>query len=127
MPRYRGSQQVMPRLISLIVVFALLGLMPAAQAPQQPRPALIDSLAGRDSFELYCASCHGSGGRGDGPIARELRTRPADLTTLARRNDGAFPREAVRGYITGTGRAVAAHGTTEMPIWGPLFRAFESD
>jgi hypothetical protein len=38
-----------------------------------------------------------------------------------------FPRDAVRGFITGTGRTVAAHGTTEMPIWGPLFRAFESD
>jgi mono/diheme cytochrome c family protein len=56
-----------------------------------------------------------------------LRTRPADLTALARRNDGAFPREAVRGFITGSGRAVPAHGTIEMPIWGPLFRAFESD
>src|SRR5688572_27835420 len=117
----------MTRLISSIVLFALLGLASAAQAPQQPRPVLIDSLAGRDSFELHCGSCHGSGGRGDGPIARELRTRPADLTALARRNDGAFPREAVRGFIIGTGRAVPAHGTTEMPIWGPLFRAFESD
>jgi hypothetical protein len=46
---------------------------------------------------------------------------------LTRRNGGAFPRDAVRGFITGTGRTVAAHGTTEMPIWGPLFRAFESD
>jgi mono/diheme cytochrome c family protein len=105
----------------------LLGLRSAAQAPQQPPSVLIDSLAGRDSFELYCASCHGSGGRGDGPLTRELRTRPADLTALARRSNGTFPREGVRAFITGTGRTVAAHGTTEMPIWGPLFRAFESD
>lgn len=117
----------MRRVGSLIVLFALLGLGSAAQAPQPPRSILIDSLVGRDSFELYCASCHGSGGRGDGPVARELRTRPADLTALARRNDGAFPGEAVRGFIIGTGRAVPAHGTTEMPIWGSLFRAFESD
>lgn len=117
----------MRRTVSLVLLSLLFGLRSAAQAPQQPPSVLIDSLAGRDSFELYCASCHGSSGRGDGPLTRELRTRPADLTALARRNSGAFPREAVRAFITGTGRTVPAHGTIEMPIWGPLFRAFESD
>ena len=94
---------------------------------QQTPPILIDSLAGADSFELYCEACHGSGGQGDGPVASELRTSPPDLTTLARRNGGAFPRDRVRGFIEGTGRPLAAHGTTEMPVWGPMFRAFESD
>ena len=99
----------------------------AAQAPEQPPSILIESLAGRDSFELYCASCHGATGRGDGPVAGALQKRPTDLTTVARRNGGAFPSNAVRGSITGTGRAVVAHGTAAMPVWGPLFRAFESD
>ena len=49
------------------------------------------------------------------------------LTTLARRNGGAFPRDRGRGFIEGTGRPLAAHGTTEMLVWGPMFRAFESD
>jgi mono/diheme cytochrome c family protein len=98
------------------------------QAPTPQGPSIaIESLAGRDSFELYCAPCHGSAGRGDGPVAAALRTRPADLTTLARRNGGTFPAEIVRAFVTGTGRTLAAHGTTEMPIWGPMFRAFESD
>jgi mono/diheme cytochrome c family protein len=95
----------------------------AVLAPQ----VLTASLAGRDSFDLYCASCHGAGGRGDGPVGAVLNTRPADLTALARRNDGSFPRARVLAFVTGTGRTTAAHGTTEMPIWGPLFRAFESD
>jgi len=98
----------------------------SAAAPQAP-PVLIESLAGRDSFALYCAPCHGAAGRGDGPVASALRARPADLTTLAQRNDGAFPRDRVRDFVTGTGRQLAAHGTTEMPVWGPMFRAFESD
>jgi mono/diheme cytochrome c family protein len=114
--------------ILFTTLLALLGFGASAQGPQQlPRSILADSLVGRDSFEFYCASCHGVSGRGDGPIAPALRTRPADLTTLARRNNGAFPREAVVGFVVGKGRTVAAHGTTEMPIWGPLFRAFESD
>jgi mono/diheme cytochrome c family protein len=95
-------------------------------ADQQPS-ILTESLAGRDTFEQTCAACHGRGGRGDGPVASALRSRPADLTTLAQRNDGAFPRERVRDFVTGSGRQLAAHGTTEMPVWGPLFRAFESD
>jgi mono/diheme cytochrome c family protein len=98
-----------------------------AAGPQQPPQILIDSLAGRDSFALYCAPCHGAGGRGDGPVGSALRTRPANLTTLAQRNEGAFPRDRVRDFVTGTGRQLAAHGTTEMPVWGPMFRSFESD
>jgi mono/diheme cytochrome c family protein len=99
----------------------------AQQAPRQTPRVLIDSLAGRDSYEQYCAACHGRDGRGNGPVAAALRTRPADLTTLKRRSDGAYPADTVRNYITGTGRELAAHGTTEMPVWGPMFRAFESD
>ena len=71
-------------------------------AGQQPPRVLIDSLAGRDSFELYCAACHGSDGRGNGPVAAGLRTAPADLTLLARGNNGAFPRDRVREFIVGT-------------------------
>jgi hypothetical protein len=29
--------------------------------------------------------------------------------------------------VSGQGRALSAHGTTEMPVWGPMFRMFESD
>lgn len=94
---------------------------------QQTPPILIESLAGRDSFQAYCAPCHGVGGRGDGPVAAALRARPSDLTTLARQSGGAFPGDRVRNFVTGTGRALAAHGTTEMPIWGTMFSSFESD
>ena len=118
----------MVRLLALMTIVILTAPSLAGQGLGQQTPSIaIDSLAGRDSFDLYCSACHGSGGRGDGPVASALRTRPADLTTLARRNGGAFPRDRVRGFIEGTGRTLAAHGTTEMPIWGPMFRAFESD
>ena len=112
----------------VLVAFFGISIAAAAQTRGTQAPSvLIESLAGRDSFELYCAACHGDGGRGDGPVATALRTRPADLTLLARRNNGAFPRDRVRDFITGTARPPAAHGTTDMPVWGPMFQAFESD
>jgi mono/diheme cytochrome c family protein len=100
---------------------------PAAQTIQSPGTFLGESLIGKDSFEAYCASCHGSTATGDGPVAEALKRTPANLTVLAARNGNRFPREQVRGVLSGEGRTVAAHGTTEMPIWGPLFRVFESD
>ena len=113
-------------LVTALGLIAAIGASTAAQtrAPEA-RPSLMESVAGKDSFEFYCAPCHGMTGRGDGPVASALRARPADLTTVARRNGGAFPRQRIVDFVTGTGRTLAAHGTTEMPIWGPLFRAFD--
>ena len=88
---------------------------------------LTDSLAGRDSFQLYCAPCHGTDTRGNGPVAPALKTAPPDLTQLARRNGGAFPADRVRAFVTGIGRTLPTHGPAEMPVWGPTFRAFETD
>jgi mono/diheme cytochrome c family protein len=117
---------VRPLALVTIVISTAASLAGQGRGQQTP-PILTESLAGKDSFELYCAACHGSSGRGDGRVAPALRTRPADLTTLARRSGGAFPRDRVRGFVEGTGRSLAAHGSTEMPVWGQMFRAFESD
>lgn len=52
-------------------------------------------------YGKYCASCHGTSGRGDGPLAAEFGGTPADLTLLRQRNDGTFPTEAVMAQIYG--------------------------
>jgi len=89
-------------------------------------PSLLrPSLAGSDNFNAYCAPCHGRTGTGDGPVAPALTTRPADLTTLAIRNDGVFPSRSVREFVTHGNPAIAAHGSSDMPIWGPTFRSLE--
>jgi mono/diheme cytochrome c family protein len=113
--------------LTALIVAALFAPGLGAQIVQPAPSFLGDSLIGKDSFEAYCASCHGEEGRGNGPVARELKATPRDLTMLTSHNRGVFPRDHVRAVLTGAGRTVAAHGTTEMPIWGPLFRAFESD
>jgi mono/diheme cytochrome c family protein len=119
--------KTIPRLIIVAAALTIAVTTPAAaQSTRSPAPSLApESLAGRDSFELYCASCHGRQGKGDGPIASALKTRPADLSALASRNGGSFPKQAVVTFVEGSGRAVPVHGTAEMPVWGPIFRALE--
>lgn len=79
---------------------------------------------GRITFERYCVSCHGSKARGDGPLAKDLRVRVPDLTTLAQRNGGAYPHERVVRIVT-KGSEVRGHGTDDMPAWGTAFRRTE--
>lgn len=72
--------------------------------------------AGRRAYATCCASCHGLEARGDGPVGPALRTAPPDLTWLAERNGGDFPRDYVIAVVTG-GAAIPAHGTRDMPVW----------
>jgi mono/diheme cytochrome c family protein len=83
------------------------------------------SLVGSDTYAFYCAPCHGKDGKGRGPVAEALKTSPADLTTLSTRNGGVFPRERVRAFVTTGERAIPAHGSTAMPVWGPTFTALD--
>jgi len=50
-----------------------------------------------------------------------LKTPPADLTTLAKRHQGKFPYEYVSSVLE-FGPGFPAHGSSEMPAWGPIFR-----
>ena len=96
----------------------------AALAAQEIKKASIQPTSpgsGQGMFREYCAVCHGAEGRGDGPAANALKKRPADLTQLARKNNGKFPEVHVMNFITGE-EAIAAHGTRDMPMWGELFR-----
>jgi mono/diheme cytochrome c family protein len=91
----------------------------------KPPPLVLQSMAGRDLFDFYCAPCHGRDGKGHGPIARALTSAPADLTAIAAANSGIFPREDVRAMIVGERALVPAHGEQNMPVWGPIFRGLD--
>ena len=75
---------------------------------------------GKSEFQSSCASCHGADARGKGPLSDQLRTPPADLTVLAKKNNGVFPANAIYQTIDGT-KTLPAHGSREMPIWGERF------
>ena len=77
---------------------------------------------GEQTFQTHCASCHGPLAEGDGPIAGTLNAPVPNLRMLSQRNGGTFPTDAVASYIDGRSYP-AAHGTREMPVWGPVFSA----
>jgi mono/diheme cytochrome c family protein len=115
---------MIPRAVSWAVGFAMcscVALMAQTTGHRNP-PLAANSLVGHDLFKFYCATCHGRDGRGEGPAAQSLKIPPADLTRLARRNNGTFPRTRVEQFVAHGGDAsTPAHGSAEMPVWGPVF------
>jgi mono/diheme cytochrome c family protein len=80
------------------------------------QPTLMSS--GKEMFRAYCATCHGPGAKGDGPAAAALKKAPADLTQLARKNNGKFPDAYIATKLKNVEEPM--HGSKEMPVWGPL-------
>lgn len=54
-------------------------------------------------------------------MAQSLKVHPPDLTRIAARNGGKFPLARIERIISGEDQLPAAHGTREMPLWGPIF------
>jgi mono/diheme cytochrome c family protein len=82
---------------------------------QQPAPQPPD--IGKTEYQSSCASCDGADGKGTGPVADALKTRPADLTMISKRNDGVFPFGRMYEIIDGR-LEIKSHGVRDMPIWG---------
>ncbi len=74
-------------------------------------------------FKAYCASCHGADGKGNGPAVPALKGPVPDLTTLAQRHGGKYPGTYVESVLKFGTDTHAAHGSQDMPIWGPVFNA----
>jgi mono/diheme cytochrome c family protein len=113
---------------SIAVVF--LGALFCTQRLVSQRPEttpLIPSVEGSDLYRAYCATCHGADARGGGPMAVELKSPLPDLTLIARHHKGRFPIEHVERIISGEEGFTTAHGSREMPMWGPIFSQIEWD
>ena len=75
--------------------------------------------SGKQMYVSYCAPCHGVSAKGDGPVAASLKQHTPDLTVLSKNNGGKFPSKHIVDVLQ-FGTANPAHGTAEMPIWGPM-------
>ena len=70
-----------------------------ASERQNPVPKNQDSIErGKALYRKYCASCHGKNGQGDGPLAKNLTPKPADLVErAAHHSDGDFAWKITNG------------------------------
>jgi len=116
------------KFISLAAIVMLASAFALAQnAPTKTSPTIqhvpiadVPSNSGKAMYNSYCAVCHGTEAKGNGPAASALKTQPNDLTLLAQKNGGKYPSAHVAAVIQGRAN-LPSHGTEDMPIWGPLF------
>lgn len=103
-------------------ILCVMVLLSAGMWGQEKTPRkLIASLDGRDLYRAYCASCHGMDGKGKGPVAAVIKNGVPDLTASKKQVS------ELEKQILGEGPMPAAHGSREMPVWGPIFRRVEND
>jgi len=115
-------------LVMFLFSTAVLGIAQSQQPKTTIKTEPIRPTApssGAEMYKEYCAACHGPKGKGDGPAVTALKTAPTDLTMLSKVNGGAFPEMHVAQVLRG-GPGWPAHGSPEMPVWGPLFSAVSS-
>jgi len=93
------------------VFLVILSLMAGPALAQEADPANGFAL-----FRANCATCHGLGARGDGPMTSILTITPPDLTQVSAANGGVFPLADVVRRIDGRDM-ILAHGGA-MPIFG---------
>jgi len=119
--------RVMKFITLAVILVAISAFAVAQQAPAQTPPVVkhvpitnAPSNSGKEMFNSYCAVCHGTDGKGNGPAASAMKTAPTDLTSLAKKSGGKYPSAHVASVIRGQG-ALPSHGSQDMPVWGPLF------
>lgn len=116
----------------LQVVIVVIALAMLASAQEQPKKEIkhvpikaTSAASGEEMYKTYCAVCHGTDGKGNGPAASALKVPPSDLTALAAKSGGKYPALKVSSVIRGE-EAMPAHGSKDMPIWGKLFWSMSS-
>lgn len=110
--------------VLVILFFSALavGQQAGTEAKGAP-PSKNEPISGKQLYVSYCAMCHGSDAKGGGPFSTQLKAWPPDLTQLAKKNKGTYPAMHVSEMIDGEFGKSSAHGSREMPIWGPVFRS----
>jgi mono/diheme cytochrome c family protein len=106
----------------LLTLAAIIPFTCAGAAQEQPQKEIkhvpitrTSPSSGREMYKSYCAVCHGTDGKGNGPAASALKVAPSDLTTLSKNNGGKFLALKVSSTIRGESN-LPAHGSKEMPV-----------
>src|SRR5262245_65715087 len=116
--RWRGGG-IRMKAHSLLAPALLMGVGPILIAQ-------VSKYDGGSDYQAFCSTCHGACGKGDGVVGATLRRRPTDLTQLAKKNAGVFPRDKV--FKTIEAGAKAHGGSPDMPEWSSVFaKSVQSD
>lgn len=107
----------MVRTMILAAVLCGLASLPLRAEDVDPGNA---GVSGEADFRMYCASCHGEDGKGDGPKSFGLSMPTPDLTLLTKKY-GAYPTDRLVQLIDGR-EALEGHLEREMPAWGVWFK-----
>ena len=121
-----SPKNLVPSMLILILGWCLTAFTQEKPQPSNSDQGMTREKAGQEVFHSFCAVCHGTDAKGNGPAAPGLKKRPPDLTQLGRKNNGKFPTEIVSSVIQGND-FITDHGTREMPMWGDAFRAMNGD
>jgi len=78
---------------------------------------------GRRLYVSYCQLCHGTRGKGDGPLAKVMKISPADLTITVRSRSDTILTKIItgEGRQTITGRDRHNLLSDAMPEWKDVF------
>lgn len=100
--------RIVTRVVEFIVLLSLFGLISLSAYANS-------TYEGYTLFNQSCFLCHGTEGKGDGPLAKKLDVAPADLTngskSMAESTD-----QRLFGLIQGT--IEHGSGNSAMPQWG---------
>ncbi|MCU7922233.1 MAG: cytochrome c [Candidatus Thiodiazotropha sp. (ex Dulcina madagascariensis)] len=104
-----------------IHIMVLLTLIAVSAPVVSADPPL--AYEGRRLFVSYCQLCHGTGGKGDGPLAKAMKISPADLTITVRSRSDTILAKIItgEGRQTITGRDRHNLLSDAMPEWKDVF------
>ncbi|HWR17705.1 MAG TPA: c-type cytochrome [Terriglobales bacterium] len=112
----------MKRSFAVLVIASALAFGALAQdsSVKYKSAKVVPATDGKQMFATYCASCHGTDGKGKGAAASSLKKPAADLTTLSKRHGGKFPAELVNKTLK-TPTSTSHLNKKDMPSWGSVF------
>ena len=108
----------MKAIFNCVVLVSLVTVSSAVFSADPPA-----AYEGRRLYVSYCELCHGTEGKGDGPLAKTMKIFPADLTTTVRSRSDTILTKIItgEGRQTITGRNRHNLLSESMPEWKNVF------
>ena len=108
----------MKNIIHIVMLLMLMTVVVPEAAANTPA-----AYEGRRLYVSYCQLCHGTAGKGDGPLARAMKISPADLKTTVRSRSDTILSKIItgEGRQTITGRDRHNLLSEAMPEWKDVF------